>query len=86
MIEAATGVHDAAVKAGVASAGSKKGAQQQSARRLNDALQVLVGPLMASRGLRYKKKMWSFRISGVLAPCAAYSAYTHIEKFANCWD
>ena len=82
MIEAATGVHDAAVKAGVASAGSKKGAQQQSARRLNDALQVLMGPLMASRGLRYKKKMWSFRVAG--ARQCSTARYPQIEIIEIC--
>jgi hypothetical protein len=48
-----TEAHRAAGKAG----------RHASFKALNDALQVLTGPLVASRGLRYKKKMWSFRVA-----------------------
>eukprot|EP00892_Ulva_mutabilis_P003737 jgi/Ulvmu1/1735/UM117_0012.1 len=38
--------------------------------RLNEAMQELAGPLLRSRGLRYKKKMWSFRTAAEALPPA----------------
>lgn len=52
---------------------------------INTAMQEVTGPLLRSRGLRYKKKMWSYRTAAdalppALAPLATAPAVTALHK------
>ena len=92
LLEAATGGAggaeqrqvDSATKATGQERGKKAAQHSKSAagRAVNEALQALMGPLMASRGLRYKKKMWSFRVAG--ARQCSTARYPQIEIIEIC--
>lgn len=60
---------EAASEAGAPS-GHKEARGSFTRFRLNLAMQELTGPLLRSRGLRYKKKMWSFRTASEPVPAA----------------